>query len=64
MESQATRTTSPPPDPSESEKQRKIAALAFETDWPQDDQQVGGETGTVRPRRTPVGLFLIAPPRS
>ena len=74
MENQETTLTSTLPDLSESEKQQKIAALAYEfwlarnfrngspeTDWLRADQQVRGRPATVRLRRTPVGLFLMAP---
>jgi hypothetical protein len=61
MKDQLTRMTSTPPEPSESEKQRKIAALAFDS---QADLPVGDETGTVRPWLTTEGLSLIAPLRS
>jgi hypothetical protein len=77
MENQETTLASTLPDLSESEKQQKIAALAYEfwlarnfrngspaTDWLRADQQVWGRTATGRLRRTPVGLFLMTSPCS
>jgi len=77
MANQATKMTSTLPDLSESEKQQKIAALAYEfwlarafrngapeRDWLRADREVRGKAGTVKLRRTTVGLFLVAPPCS
>ena len=70
MATQATNVTLTLPDLSESEKQQKIAALAYqywlerafrggspETDWLRADREVRGKMGTVKLRRTPGACF-------
>jgi hypothetical protein len=60
-------------DLSESVKQLKIAALAYEfrlarafrrgspaEDWLRAEREVRGKAGAVKLRRTPVGNFLVA----
>jgi DUF2934 family protein len=76
MTNQAVKT--PPaalPGVSESKIQKRISQRAYEfwlgrafrngspeTDWLRADREVRGKAGTVRLRRTTVGLFLMAPP--
>lgn len=65
------------PGVSESEIQEQISQRAYEfwlgrafkngspeTDWLRADREVRGKAGTVKLRRTAVGLFLMAPPSS
>jgi len=73
MAMQATKITSTLPNLSESEKQQKIAVLAYEfwlarafrdgspeTDWLRADRKIRGKAGTVRLKRTTVGNFLVS----
>jgi hypothetical protein len=72
MANQATELTAVLRDGVESEKQERIAALAFEfwlarafrngspeTDWLRADRQVRSKAGIVSRRRTTAGLFLV-----
>ena len=73
MANQATKTTLTLPNLSESERQQKIAARAYEfwmarafrngspaTDWLRADREVRGKVGAVRLKRTIVGDFLVS----
>lgn len=73
MANQATKRTSALPELSESEKQQKIAALAFEhwlarafrggspaEDWLRAEREVRGKLRGARLRRTTAGNFLVS----
>jgi hypothetical protein len=77
MTNQAIKTPRASPTVSESRIQERISQRAFEfwlarafrngspeVDWLRADREVRGKAGTVRLRRTTVGLFLMAPPCS
>jgi DUF2934 family protein len=65
------------PRVSESRIQQRVSQRAYEfwlgrafrhgspeTDWLRANREIRGKAGAVRLRRTAVGLFLMAPPRS
>jgi Protein of unknown function (DUF2934) len=73
MANQATKMTATLPDLSESEKQQKIAALAYEFwlarafrggspagDWLRAEREIRGKAGTARLKRTALGDFLVS----
>lgn len=73
MANQATKMTSTLANLSESEKQQKIATLAYEywvvrafrkgspeTDWLRADREVRGKAGTRKLRRTTVANYLVS----
>jgi hypothetical protein len=73
MANQSTKMASTLPNLSESEKQQKIATLAYvywvarafrkgspETDWLRADRVVRGKAGTVKLRRTTVANYLVS----
>ncbi len=73
MATQSAKMTSTLPRLSESEKQQKIAALAYEIwlarafrsgspeeDWLRAERQVRGEAGPAKLKRTAAGNFLVS----
>jgi hypothetical protein len=73
MANHAVKMISTLPDLSESERQQKIARLAYEfwlarafrggspaEDWLRAEREVRGKAGAARLRRTTVGVFLVS----